>query len=496
MKHALLALLLLGAASQPARAGDPAALSNSLVHIGVTFQAHNPRMPWQKGRPEFRSGYGIAVGDGLLLTTEALVRNQTLVEVRRAGSGRSTPARVVEADSQVNLALIRPEGPGPEWSLTPIPISPDYAKPGARLRVVQFDDGDRIQDGQASVVHLMVQPLPDGPGALLAPGVLTEINVDGPGAPALDDGRLAGVFMTYDSAARTGVIIPAPLIARFVDDVRQPPYDGIASAGFSWTALLDPAKRRSLGAEPDGGGILILQTFAGSPAAAVLKARDVLAEWDGVALDNQGYYADPDLGRVLFTHLISGSRRPGEDVPVTVIRGGRALGLQVQLRRRRDADALIPENVEGAPPDYLVEGGFVIRELTGDYLRAQGGDWPMRSDTRLTHLYYTKALDGDGRGGRIVILSAVLPDPLNAGYHEYRDTVIEQANGRPVSNMGDVFRIRDEDGLVSRIRLRGLGIDLVLDKDLLPQANDRIARTYRIGSLMRRTAAPAPSAAR
>lgn len=466
-------------------------VGDTLLPLIVTSQPDDHRMPWRKQSPSIRQGYGIAVGDSLVLTTEQLVRDRTLVEVRRAAAARRVPVQVIEADIQANLALLRVDDPGFAGRLKPIAFDTRYPAPGQPLRVLQFDSSDNLQDGSASVIRLAVQSLPQAPGSFLAPTVLTEINVSSPATPAMSDGRLAGLFMSYEADTRTGLLIPAPLLARFVEDATHPPYRGIGSAGFLWAPLLDPAKRRYLGAPPDGPGILVTHPFAASPAGAVLRPSDIMVTWDGYQVDNQGYYTDPDAGRVLFHHLITGRRRPGDDVPVTVIRKGRELGLQLTLTRRRDTDSLIPEGIDSGPPAYLIEGGLVIHELTGNYLRAHGGDWAMRSDTRLVHLYYTRAPDGDGAGTRILILSNVLPDPINVGYHDLQNEVILALNGQPVRHMDDVFRIRDRDGAITRLTLQGHGIDVVLDPDTVEEANARVRALYRIQDLSRRpTGAP------
>ena len=48
--------------------------------------------------------------------------------------------------------------------------------------------------------------------------------------------------------------------------------------------------------------------------------------------------------------------------------------------------------------------------------------------------------------------------------------------------------IVDADGGLSRLSLKGYGVDLALDPAALPEANRRIAATYRIPSLRRRAA--------
>jgi hypothetical protein len=125
----------------------------------------------------------------------------------------------------------------------------------------------------------------------------------------------------------------------------------------------------------------------------------------------------------------------------------------------------------------------VLRELTGRYLHAYGTDWQRRVDSRLVNLYLTRSNDAERAGDRIVLLTGVLPDPINIGYQGFRDAVITHVNGDAIRNMGDVFRIVDRDGSVRRLRLQSIGVDLILDPALLSEANRRLSMIYRVPRL-------------
>ena len=80
----------------------------------------------------------------------------------------------------------------------------------------------------------------------------------------------------------------------------------------------------------------MLQTVPNTGADGVLQPDDTILEWDGFAVDSQGYYEDPDYGRLLLPHLISGRRRPGDKVPVTLIRGQQRKQVTLTLSAARD----------------------------------------------------------------------------------------------------------------------------------------------------------------
>lgn len=474
LKQILLTTLLLTGLGRVARS-EHADLSNGIVEVLVTAQKFDAHFPWKKGRPEARTGYGIVIADGKLITSEDLVRNAMLIEIQPPGGARKTTARVIEADPRINAALLA----APTKGYTPVPWGPPIGM-GAKVQIVQFDEAGQRQSGEGRITGIKVSLLPSAPLGILTFQALTDLKLERIGSPAFHEGKLAGLIMEYDEATQTSLVLPTAILKRFVEDVEAPPYGGVAVAGMTWTPLVAPANRKFYGLNHDDQGVQVLRTITGSGAATVLQAGDVILKWDGYTVDSQGYYNDPEFGRISLVHLISGRKYPGDVVTVTRWRNEKSEEVQFKLDSYNDAKALVPLNIEGVQAEYLVEGGFMFRELTADYLLAYGTQWMVRANPRLVDIYLTRAQAPAKPGERIIILTGVLPDPLNVSYQEIRDELVTHLNGKPVSSMSDVFAIRDQDGGITRIRLKTLGLDLVLDKALLPEANGRIAKLYGI----------------
>lgn len=477
----------------PAHAGEPPT-DASLVEVLVTYQEHDPLMPWQKREPGLRRGYGVFVNHSRVITTESLVRNHELIELRRPRTGEKIPAKVEMSDPQANLACLSVRAGRLLRDVLPIPLAESVDR-AARVSIVQFDDTRQIQRGDARTYQVSIASLPRAPYATLSFSLLTDFNVNGEGAPVVQSNALAGLMMSYNWNTRIGNMLPYCLIRRFLDNVDAPPYAGFASAGFLWNELVDPAKRRFLGVEESEGGVQVLAMVPGSGAAESLEPNDVILEWDGRPIDNLGFYQDPEFGRLAFSYLIAGYRKPGDQVPARIVRGRKPLTVHVRLSRLSDAAMLVPENAAGEKPDYLVEGGLVLRELDAAYLRAHGNEWQQRTDSRLVYDYLTRRYRPERPGDRIVILTGILPDRINTSYQRFNEEVVTHVNGKPIRNIGDVFDIVRADGSVQRLTLQGVGVDLVLDKAELPAANERLSRLYRIPSLrFRRGDSPADSA--
>jgi S1-C subfamily serine protease len=352
-----------------------------------------------------------------------------------------------------------------------------------KLEIIQFDDSRQVQRGEATVLQIRIARLGGSPYQGLVYELLTDLTVTGRGAPVLLDGRLAGLVASQDHSESVVSVIPQRSLSRFLSDAMSPPYQGVASAGFIWRKLVDPTKRAWLKVQDLQNGILVLATVPGTGAAATLRPNDVILSWDGREIDSLGFYEDASLGRMALPYLIKGHRFPGETVPLEIARDGKRLSIEIALAARSDDTVLIPENSTRERPKYLVEGGLVMREVTGTYLRSHGSNWERKVNPRIVHLYLTRRLSPSRPGERVVVLSSVLPDPINAGYEEFNNSIITRVNGVAVSNMADVFRVARRDGHISRIALRSYGVDLVLDGKRLPEANRRIAHQYRISEL-------------
>ncbi|MEI8243522.1 MAG: hypothetical protein WCI17_09675 [bacterium] len=487
MATVVLALLLsLGAA----RAADaPAAAGVQVVDVLVTSQTCDERMPWRLSRPQFRQGYGVVVGPGCVLTPEELIRQATLVELRQPGRAAKFAAGVRQSDPQLAMALLEVQDAAFCKELEPVILATNVVR-GAQTRIVQYDDSGLRQEGAGRIVEIGVEPLPSAPAAVLTFRVLSDLRVQNPGAPVYCDGQLAGIMMRYDAQHQTGFVLPAPVIARFRQAAAQPVYLPPPAGGFSWIPLVDAAKRRYFGMAAEQSGVQVVDVSSNATVAGVLQPNDVLLQWDGFAIDNQGFYQDPEYGRTRLSHAIEGRRRSGDRVAIEFVRLGDRRQATVTLRPHSEEEALVPENTVGAPPDYLVEGGLIIRELSGRYLRG-GGRGVAGGNLRLAHIFLARGDQPDRAGDRVVILAGVLPDPVNVGYQELRDEVITAVNGEPVRNLQDVFRITDRDHGIQRLACQGRGIDVVLDADQRETANARVARAYRIPELRRASASAA-----
>jgi hypothetical protein len=165
---------------------------------------------------------------------------------------------------------------------------------------------------------------------------------------------------------------------------------------------------------------------------------------------------------------------------MTLWREGALLEVAFELPRANYQSEYVPTANYDMPPAYLMAGGLLFQPLTEPFLRSWGRDWERRAPVRLVRL---KGQAPSEENPSCVVLSAVLPDPYNLGYQDYRYLVVHQVNGR---------RIVDLPGLKEALELPVEGFHLieflpgeavtklVLDAQRLKDATQRVMFKYRL----------------
>jgi len=476
MLGAALAALLLCA---PARAGA-GKLEGQVVKIKVTYQGYDPSRPWAKKPPRSRSGYGVVVAGNAVLTSAELVADATMIRLNKRGRARRHPARVVHRDPEINLARIVVDEPGFFADLSAARLARRLPTKGevrsARWRKRQLE----VAAGR--VARIAVEGTPTGTLKHAFLFVTTDLSDGGDSEPVFKDGRLVG--LTVRQADKEARVLPVEVIRAYLEASRKPErYPGFASLRFSWQINRDRALSAYLGLKGEPRGIVVTQVPWGSSACGGLEARDVVFSIDGHALDEEGYYRHPVYGRLLFHNIAIDGHLAGDTIQARVLRRGEERKVRLKLRTYPNGGRLVPGRRTDRAPPYLVAGGLVFRELDRDYLLTWGKGWRASANQRLV-TYWDLERDAqtpDRR--RLIILSQVLPDPYNIGYHDVRNLVLRRVNGRTVDSIADLeqaFR-SPRDGVH---RVEFLPSEdcsrLVLDAASFSEATTRILKSYNI----------------
>jgi hypothetical protein len=467
------------------------AFRRSVVSLYVTHQGYDQYRPWVKLYPKHRQAFAAVVEGPALLTSADMVEDATLVRLGRFGDARRWDARVIHSDPEIDLALVAPEDAGFFDGLKPVRFASSLPTAGV-VRSVRWKNG-QLETSEGRVARIEVSKNRYSNEHLFL-RVRTDVAGGGWSEPVFHAQELAGLTSSQDKDQRAK-IFPPEILSAYVENARSGAYRGFASLGIVWQYNRDEAQADFLGSNSPPRGVVIRGTHTGSSSCGVLLPRDILLALDGYEIDGLGNYEHPVYGRIRFTHIAMDGHRPGDVVNARVLRDGEVLDLPIELRTNPSEGRLLPWRRSAAAPAYVVAGGLVFRELDGGYLRLWGDEWKQRAPFELSHRFYLEPNAQTADRRRIVILSAVLPDAYNLGYHDAAGRIVEHVNGFPIDSIGDVERAFEQprEGFHTiRLDPNGERREIVLDAAEFAAATERILDHYGILEASRSASDPLP----
>jgi hypothetical protein len=461
------------AASRPTATAD---VAQSIVIVDADGASVDMSAPWGAGKPWTETLTGVVVeGRGILVGGWGL-RGQQHVQVQRPGATAKSTARIVVMDINCGLNLLTVDDEAFWTGLRPVAFASAPPRPtGARL-LHATSDGSRVDvsataigpermAGSCSWMHLKV--LLDAKHAWRSDVVASASEVLGVIARVDNDEVLA---------------VDAATLADFVAEAGRPPYRGYPQLGTPWQPLTNPALRQQLGLGPNDGGVRIAGVHSNGSAAGRLQVDDVLLSIGGVKVTAEGSCDDPKLGRIPFSAYALRGRHPGDVLQVEILRGGARQTLDMPLKAWLGSSDLIPwYAAAGDAGLYVVQGGLVFEDLSGDYLKTFGNDWETKAPRRLLDPYLLESLDPSPERPRLVVMTRVLADPATLGYQDLRDLIVESINGVHLRSIADVrAAFEHTDGGFDVVTFApGQGVSrIVLDAQEARAADERLRGTY------------------
>ncbi len=366
------------------------------------FFGVNPQM---RDRVQQSLGSGVIVrADGLIVTNNHVVEGAQDIVVALSDK-REFKAKVVQADSRVDLAVLKID------------------TKGEKLATVAFADSDKVQVGDL----VLAVGDPFGVGQTVTMGIVsalarTQVSAsdyqffiqtdaainpgNSGGALVTTDGRLAGIntaiYSRSGGSIGIGFAIPANLVRRFVD--------GASSGGggkLTWFGAdgqpVTGDIARSLGVPP--GGVLLKSVYPGGPAAnAGLKVGDVVLAIDGFAVDDM-----QSLNYRIAVH------KAGDAPSVKLRSGGQVREAAVKL---------------DVPPQTMPRNATTI-----------GGRNPL-TGAKVENLSPASALDlrlDPGAAG--VAIVSVTPGTPAGGYGFQPGDIVRAVNGEKVDTVGELIKL-------------------------------------------------------
>jgi len=317
----------------------------------------------QGGRPRTQRSLGtgfIISTDGYIVTNNHVVADADTVYVSLQGAPgkeRSLVARVIGADEETDLALVKVQAPN-------------------ELPSVSFGDSDALEVGE----WVLAIGNPFGLGHTVTAGILSakgrniqsgpfdnflqtdaSINPGNSGGPLINkDGKVIGINTAIVASGQgIGFAIPSNMAAKIIEQLKS---SGKVSRGWIGVNMqdVDANTAKALGLKTDKGA-LVGGVMPGQPAdKAGIRAGDVIVKVDATPIEDTS-----GLLRSIAT------LSPGTKVTITVIRDGKFLELPVTLAARnvRGASAQHDAQEGQKKPGALL--GLSVRSLTAEEAKSR-----------------------------------------------------------------------------------------------------------------------------
>ncbi|MFP5389935.1 MAG: trypsin-like peptidase domain-containing protein [Gammaproteobacteria bacterium] len=466
-RHA--AALALAGVSLFAHAADkPAVIENSVVKVFSTLRGPDPFKPWTRASPQDASGSGVVIEGRRILTNAHVVGYASLVQIQGNEQGDKINATVEAISPGIDLAVLKLDDEAFFKTHPPAPRS--TALPAVREQVFAYGyptGGTSLSITKGIVSRIEFVPY-SYPTSGLRMQVDAAINAGNSGGPVIAGDRMIGLaFARAAEGQNIGYIIPNEEIDLFLRDVADGKYDG-KPALYDELQTLESAALREWLKLPAGVAGAVVRKPAFPDAAYPLKEWDVITHIGDKPIDNQAMIsAGPSL-RLSFRYLVQHVARDGK-VPLTIVRGGKTLQVQVPVTTYRKP---VVASLEGAYPSYFIYGPMVFSRATNEFnsfFTNNLGAFNALSGMASPMVTQRGEYATPEREELVVISSPFFPHKTMSGYSSRPGSVVDSVNGvkvRSLAHLVTLLRDSVDELLVFRFDQRGAENIVVRRKDM------------------------------
>merc|ERR1719235_2031170 len=424
-------------------------LLDAVVKVYCLHSEPNFSLPWQRPRQysSFSTGFVIdspngasGGGERWLLTNAHSVQYHTQVKVKKRGDDRKYVAKVLCTCREGDMALLTVEDDAFWNGVVPLKFGPLPRLQDDAVVVGYPIGGDTISVTSGVVSRIESTSYVHGSRELLGVQIDAAINSGNSGGPVFDrDGCCTGIAfqsMDADVAENIGWIIPTPVVSHFLTDyARRGAHSGFPVLGIRYQMMESPVLREAVGLDGRPGGIMVRDVETLAPSHGVLQKGDVIMSFDGTEVAGDGTVPFRTGERISFGYLIS-QKFVGESSQLAVMRGGKELALEVNLKK---TEKLVPIDFEGRDPPYFIVAGLVFTVCSEAYLRSEfgryiGDEYGQQAPLKFIEACYKMQKKP---GEQLVVLSQILVCDANVGYESdhYANTIVYSVNGREISSL-------------------------------------------------------------
>lgn len=404
----------------------------SLVQIFVQSNPVDLDFPWQRQGVESSSGSGVVIDDHRILTAAHVITDYVSVEVKREGMTKRYVADVEFIGNECDLAILTVDDKSFFENVTPMKLG---KTPELQDQVSVFGypiGGDAVSVTEGIVSRVEVSYYAHSLRELLIAQIDAAINSGNSGGPVVANEYLVGIaIQAIDKAENVGYMVPGAVISHFLEDIKDGKFDGFPELGASTQAIQNDALRGLVGMSEHQTGALVCKIFYGGSLFQVAEIGDVLLEINDQEIAEDLTIPFGNGQRVSFTYAVQ-SKQVGESVSLAILRNGKRIERIGELKSN---PLLVPRPQYLRDPSYYIFGGLVFQPLVMEYLDLYD-DAP---DDLVFYGFYNNFASEDRR--QIVLINKVLAAPINRGYQDMGDRIVESVNGKIPRDMEDLVKI-------------------------------------------------------
>ena len=467
-------------------------VQKSLVRITATSVEPDYRAPWNAGGLQRGVGAGFVISGNRIMTNAHVVANSRYITVERDGDPNKYPATVQFIANDCDPALITVSAPDFFKNMLPLKFG---GIPALESTVSAYGypiGGERMSVTTGIVSRVDFQLYTHSSvDQHLAIQISAQINPGNSGGPVMQDTKVVGVaFQGYSGDVAQGVayMIPTPVINRFLKDISNGHYDEYPDLAITYAKLQNPAQRKFLGLKDDDRGVLVSSVIPGGPSDGILRSGDVLLTIDGHPIASDAN-VEVEGDRAQFEEVVE-RKFKGDSVKFDILRDKQPTTVTIKLYKPW------PYSVQGhsydVRPRYVLYGGLLFQPLSLDMLEAY-----RTTDLRLRHFFEYFILEQIYlQHPDVIVLSNILPDPINTYLAPYRGAIVDEVNGKKVRTLDELAEVFAQGPNQLVIRMIGDGPPLVLDRNKVESARERIKTRYNVAKEqnLQERSAPGPPA--
>ena len=449
-------------------------IRKSLARIVVTTQTPAYRAPWNPGSIGGGVGSGFVVSGSKIMTNAHVVSNARFINVEKYGDPQKYRAKVLHIAHDCDLALLEVKDSGFFDNMTALEFG---EIPELHSTVTAY--GFPIGGSKMSVTRGVVSRIEfrtyshSGLDSHLAAQIDAAINPGNSGGPVMQEGKVVGVaFQGYSGAVaqNTGYMIPTPVIKRFLTDIQDGKYDGYVELGIEYLNLQNPNFRKFLNLPDDNRGVVVTNVLAAGSANSYLKNGDVLLTIENFPINSDGNIEID--GEYLHMEEVVERKFHGDKVGFEIIRNGTEITVDIVLKGAWPYGIFAHKYDE--QPQFVLFAGLLFQPLTRNFLGAY-----KNKDVDLNYYYsYYVSEELYLERPQIVVLSSILPDPINTYWGRFVNSIVDEIDGQKIRTLKDVATVFDEKKEHYVLKMLGKEMPIVIENSQVAPALSRIKTRY------------------